>query len=283
MDIVRQIQSCPNLTPVELQFAHAILALPDGVDHYTIDELAAETHVSSASISRFCKKIGLTGYRELKTELARHNVRRLQTEHVNTDHPFSPGDTPRTIAHGLKALYELALQDALECLDYGVLLKVARAVAEASEVDIYTHSHNLTAAESFQYRLQLIGQTVFIPRSGEQQRISAAASTSSKLAIVISYSGRATFIPQILATLHRRRTPIVLIGTAEAGALHPDIALHLQVSDREHPQLRISQFASHEALQFVLDVLYGCVFTLHYDENERYLHETMPLIDDREF
>ncbi len=283
MDIVNRIHSSGGLTPVELQFAHAILALPDGIDRFTIDELAAETHVSTASISRFCRKIGLSGYRELKTELARHNVMRSQDSQVNSNHPFSPGDTPRTIASGLKSLYELVLQDALECLDFGMLLKVARAIDAAGEVDIYTHSHNLTAAESFQYRMQLIGRNVFIPRSGEQQRICAAGSTAQKIAIVISYSGRATFIPQVLAALHRRRTPIVLIGTEEAGVLHPDIKMHLQVSDREHPQLRISQFASHEALQFVLDVLYGCIFTLNYDANEAYLRDTASLIDDRIF
>lgn len=283
MDLIHRIRSCSDLTPVDQQFAHAILTLPeDGCDR-TIEELAAETHVSPASISRFCKRIGLKGFRELKVELARYHMARRDEPPADTNYPFSKGDSPRTIAGGMRALYDLALQDALESLDYGELMKVAQLINRASAVDIYTHSHNRAAAELFQYRMEAIGRMVLVPALGEEQRIFAAASRPDHVALIISYSGRATFIPTVLTALHRRGTPIVLLGTAEAAELHPDIRHHLNISDLEHPQLRISQFASHAALEFMLDVLYGCVFTLDYDANTAFISDNAGLIDDRVF
>lgn len=283
MDIPHRIASCENLTPAEHALVRTVMSLQDRIDGYTIEDLAEAAHTSPASISRFCKKLGLSGFREFKVEFARSAEKRRGSETVNIDYPFSEGDTPREIAHGLKALYELTLADAIGCMDFATVLKAARMVQSAKQVDIYTNSHNAMVAESFQDRLQRIGKSVMVTRSEEQQRIAAAASRSDSAAIVISYSGRATFLKNVLRILHIRHVPIILVGTDEARRVHPDVDLHLRISDQEHPQLRISQFASHIALQYALDVLFGCIFTLDYRQNVRYIAETTPLIDDRTF
>ena len=283
MDIAHRIDRCDSLTPAEQALVRTIMALQDRLDGYTIEDLASAAHTSPASISRFCKKLGLSGYREFKVELARGLARREQHRSIDIDYPFSEGDSPRTIAHGLKALYELTLSDAVDCMDFSSVMQAARLVQRASQVDIFTHSHNAMVAESFQDRMQRIGRTVNVTRSEEQQRIAAAAAGPGAVAIVISYSGRATFLKALLRILHIRHVSIILVGTEEARRVHPDVDLHLRISDQEHPQLRISQFASHIALQYALDVLFGCIFTMDYRENVRYINETTPLIDDRTF
>lgn len=48
-----------------------ILKNPIEVVDKTISELAEEAGVSLASISRFCKTLGLAGFHQLKIELAR--------------------------------------------------------------------------------------------------------------------------------------------------------------------------------------------------------------------
>ena len=284
MDIIHRIRSCETITPTERTLIDTVFELQDRLDGYTIEELAEAAHTSPASISRFCKKLGLKGYREFKVELARSEAKRRDSATVDIDYPFREGDSPRTIALGLKSLYELTLSDAVDCMDFPTVLKAARLVCDARQVDIYTHSHNAIVADSFQDRLRRgMGKTVVVARSEEEQRIVAAASQPSSVAIVISYSGRATFLKNVLRILHYRQVPIILVGTDEARRVHPDVDLHLQISDREHPQLRISQFASHIALQYALDVLFGCTFTLNYQRNARYIAATTPLIDDRSF
>ena len=283
MDINHRIQARDDLTPTEQALASSVLSLRDRISDCTIGDLARLTHTSPASISRFCQKLGLSGFRELKVELARSERLDRPNATIDIDYPFSEGDSPRTIAGGLKSLYELTLSDAVDCMDFGRLMQAARLVHDARQVSIFTHSHNVMVAESFQDRLQRIGKTVIVSRSEEEQRILATAAGPGAVAIVISYSGRATFLTNVLNILHIRNVPIILVGTEKAARLHPDITLHLQISDREHPQLRISQFASHIALQFALDVLFGCVFTMDYQRNARYIMDTTPLIDDRRF
>ena len=48
------------------------------------------------------------------------------------------------------------------------------------------------------------------------------------------------------------------------------------MSDREHLQERITQFASHISVQFVLDVLFSCVCAANYEESARFIERSLP-------
>lgn len=61
----------PELSTCDQKIAHVILKNPIEVVDKTISELAEEVGVSLASISRFCKTLGLAGFHQLKIELAR--------------------------------------------------------------------------------------------------------------------------------------------------------------------------------------------------------------------
>ncbi|OFK23360.1 MurR/RpiR family transcriptional regulator [Olsenella sp. HMSC062G07] len=283
IDLRRRIESSEGLTPVDRAIASTVLALRGDFDSLSIKDLARASHTSTAGVSRFCRKIGLRGFRELKTEVARSTVQSVPFDEVNVDYPFMADDSPRLIVQSFRALYDFTIADAVSCVDYSELYSCARLIARARSVSIYTHSHNLHVAATFRERLLRIGRIADLPAAEEEQRILASASQPGTVAIAISYSGRATFLPKVLGILRGEDVPTIFVGANEGARLHPHLAHYLRVSNREDPQQRISQFASHIALQYILDVLYGCVFTLNYDDNMAFLQRTMPRVDDRRF
>lgn len=283
MDIQHRIQSCERLTTADRALARTILSLKDRISALSIDDLARASNTSPAAVSRFCKKIGLSGFKDLKLEAARSETETTGIEAVDVDYPFLSDDSPRLIAQSFKSLYNLVVSDALSCLDFAELYKCARLIGHSEHVQIFTHSHNTHVAKTFQGRLLRIGLHASVPAAEEEQRIAAATAMRGAIAIVISYSGRATFLERILPILCRRGIPIIFIGSEAGVRLNPGLAHYLRVSDKEDPQERISQFASHIALQYVLDVLYGCVFTLNYDDNVAFLKGSAPYVDDRRF
>ena len=283
MDIRHRIQACERLTSTEQSLASTILANQERLSSFSIEDLARESHTSPAAVSRFCKKLGLSGFRELKIEAARTASASVSVEEVNVDYPFMADDSPRLVAQSFRSLYQLIIDDAVSCLSYSELYACARLVARARDVQLHTHSHNFYVAATFHERLLRIGHAAVLPSAEEEQRIVAAASHSDTVAIVISYSGRATFLSRVLPILRERNVPVIFIGSMEGARLNPGLAHYLLVSDQEDPQERISQFASHIALQYVLDVLYGCIFTLDYDNNVEFLQKTMRSVDDRSF
>ena len=284
MRIEKRIESCQDLTPVEHRIGQMVLSLKDAVDSYTIEEFARAANTSVASVHRFCKKIGVTGFKELKIELARSAAEGHPAYgQVDVNFPFDATDTPRSAAQRLKALYELTVADTFDNIDPAALARAARILREARTIDIYTHTHNFYAAEWFCDRVLGIGKDVRAPATGYAQREVALASGPERAAVVISYSGRAVFIPGILSLLRERGTPVIMVGAPEVERLHPGLACYLFFSDREHPRARIAQFSSHIALEYLLDVLYSSLFILDYDRNMKYLAATRSMIDNRDF
>ena len=70
-----------TMRPAEAQVAAIVLAKPDWTLAASTSQLAEAAGVSPASVVRFCRALGMSGYRELRTELARDlSLRNLELE-----------------------------------------------------------------------------------------------------------------------------------------------------------------------------------------------------------
>jgi DNA-binding MurR/RpiR family transcriptional regulator len=81
MFLVEQIQS---LNDLELEVYRFIMGNRDRVSHMRIRELADESHVSTSTVLRFCKKMGYSGFTEFRVVFKQY----LNTEKdakINTD------------------------------------------------------------------------------------------------------------------------------------------------------------------------------------------------------
>ena len=277
MDIRRRIEGCTDLTPTEQQLASTVLALGDRLRGFTIKELARTANVSIPSVHRFCKKLGLEGFKELKVELARSEARRVdQKGEVDINFPFAANDTADAVLAQMASVYQTTLADTRDLLDPVALEHAAELLDRARGIDIYTQSHNLYPAQMFCDRLLSIGRSASCFESGERQARIALASDCHHVAIAISYSGLGPNLATILPILHERNVPTIFVGTPNGCRLNPGLDVYLHVSDRESLQNRITQFASHIAVQYVLDSLYGCLFARDYANSRAFLERSLP-------
>lgn len=277
MDIARRIARTRGLTPVEQQMAQTVLAMGDRLQEVSIKEFARAASVSVASVHRFCKKIGLEGFKELKVEVARTVAARGHTgADVDINFPFGPGEPPARIAPQMRSLYAATIDGTCEALDVGELARAAELVGAARRCGIYAHSHNLHPAQMFCDRLLSIGREAFCHDTMERQYRSALEATEKDVAVVISYSGIGPDVATRLSILAQRHVPIVFVGTPLARRNHPGLAAYLLVADQESVRDRITQFASHIGVQFVLDALFGCLFARTYDESLAFLEASLP-------
>lgn len=277
MDIKRRMELAEGFTPAEQQLAGTVLALGGRLHGLTIKELARTAHVSIPSVHRFCKKLGLEGFKELKVELARSEARRAdQKGEVDINFPFAANDTADAVLAQMASVYQTTLADTRDLLDPAALERAAELLDRARGIDIYTQSHNLYPAQMFCDRLLSIGRSASCFESGERQTRIALASDCHHVAIVISYSGLGPNLATILPILHERNVPTIFVGTPNGCRLNPGLDVYLHVSDRESLQNRITQFASHIAVQYVLDSLYGCLFARDYANSRAFLERSLP-------
>ena len=191
MDIKRKISEAQGLTPTEQQLGIAALAIGEDIRGLSIKEFAARTNVSVASVHRFCKKLGLEGFKDLKVELIRLATESGNRRDVDINFPFDATSTPAQVMERMEGLYQTTLAETQELLDPTQLDHAAKLIANARQVDIYTGSHNLYPAGMFRDRLLSAGKSATCHDSAEAQVRTALASGPDHAAIVISYSGLA--------------------------------------------------------------------------------------------
>ena len=282
MTIENMIKCCDNLTPTENQLGQYILQNKYKIEELSIQKLSEITFASKSAIHRFCKKIGIGGFNELKVKIVQDIAEENKANHqIDVNFPFLVDDTQGVLAQKLLKLYETSISDTYNSINLVELNNSVNLLHNADIIDIYTHAHNINVAENFQDKMRAIGRMVCCPESFYDQRCTATASKKNHVAIVMSYSGKATFLPSIAEILHRRGIEIIWIGRLGKSVASNHIKHNLYISDREDLRNRISQFSSHIAMQYLLDVIFSCIFKMDYQKNLDYIQEVASIVDDR--
>lgn len=283
MTLEKMIHCCTNLTPMEHDIADYVITHEQRLLHSTIQELSEELFVSKSAIHRFCRKLGFQGYKDLKLAVARDSTERMEKDElINVNYPFQMEDGPKEIALQLVKLYELTIRDTLEFIRPDVIQEIAAVLNQAQVIDVYSHSHNLNAAQNFHDKMLTIGKCVQCPQDFYEQRLQALACDEHHVAMILSYSGKAFFIEPLVKKLFEKRIPIVLIGKAGSNHYPQYIHYHVEITDKENLQDRISQFSSHIAMQYMLDVIFGCIYNQNRLQNMEYLRASIGFMDDRD-
>lgn len=282
MKLEKRIELCDSMTPLESEIASYILNNKDAVTKLKIQELADILFISKSAIHRFVKKIGFNGFNDLKVSIAKENADLLENNsYINVNYPFQAKDNPRQIAFKLLELYEKAIKDTFEYVDLDQIKAVSQLIDSADVIDVYTHAHNSNIAENFQDKMLTIGKSVNCPSSFYNQRLTVLASDQKHEAIILSYSGKATFILPIVKKLYEKGVKVIQIGKAGSNYYSQYVTYHLSISDSENNRDRMSQFSSHIAMQYIMDVLYGCIYNEKRKQNTKYIYDSIDYMDDR--
>lgn len=282
MKLEKRIELCDSMTPLESEIASYILNNKDAVTKLKIQELADILFISKSAIHRFVKKIGFNGFNDLKVSIAKENADLLENNsYINVNYPFQAKDNPRQIAFKLLELYEKAIKDTFEYVDLDQIKAVSQLIDSADVIDVYTHAHNSNIAENFQDKMLTIGRSVNCPSSFYNQRLTVLASDQKHVAIILSYSGKATFILPIVKKLYEKGVKVIQIGKAGSDYYSQYVTYHLSISDSENNRDRMSQFSSHIAMQYIMDVLYSCIYNEKRKKNTKYIYDSIDYMDDR--
>lgn len=282
MKLEKRIELCDSMTPLESEIASYILNNKDEITKLKIQELADILFISKSAIHRFVKKIGFNGFNDLKVSIAKENADLLENNsYINVNYPFQAKDNPRQIAFKLLELYEKAIKDTFEYVDLDQIKAVSQLIDSADVIDVYTHAHNSNIAENFQDKMLTIGKSVNCPSSFYNQRLTVLASDQKHVAIILSYSGKATFILPIVKKLYEKGVKVIQIGKAGSNYYSQYVTYHLSISNSENNRDRMSQFSSHIAMQYIMDVLYGCIYNEKRRKNTKYIYDSIDYMDDR--
>ncbi|WP_020497408.1 MurR/RpiR family transcriptional regulator [Sciscionella marina] len=249
----------PALPEVQRGIAELVLEDPAAASRSTIVELADACAVSTGSITRLCRALGLSGYSELRLGLASDSGRSYQDSlaaTIGTD--VSAEDDLAQIATVVSANVGHAVTESVTKLNLTDIDTAAGRLASARRVQIFGTGGSGVMANDFQQRAYRIGVPCWTWADTHLALSAAALLGNRDVLLAISHSGHTRDVYDVLteagdkgaftiAVTDDAQSPIGtqarLVLTSSVG----DLGYHTEAIAARHAQL------------VVLDVLYVAV------------------------
>lgn len=261
----------PSLRPAERLIAEVVLADPGRTAGETIDQLAERAGTSTATVTRFCKSVGIAGFQQLRVRLATEALRVAVAAEIGTD--IEPGDDMAKVVAKLCFASVQAIQDTAAQLDIRCLSEVVERIEGATRIDIYGAGASVLVGADLQQKLHRIGRISFAWAEAHMARTSAALLREGDVAIGFSHSGEtADTIRSLLVAREHGATAIAVTNYPRSRIAR---AADLVLCTAAHEVIfRSAAMSSRQAQLAVVDCIFMGLAQRTYDQSRKALGET---------
>ena len=256
-----------HFSPSESIIIDYILKKGKDIKNMTIAQIANETYTSSPLFIRIAKKLGFDGWNEFKEAYLKELDYLYLNQEVDANIPFVVNDDIMNIAYNLCVLERETIQDTYSLISHDDLQKAIRLLRNCKYIDVYSRSVHMHIVRSFQERMYILHRHVQLCSLSDELDSTYLMSDQNHCAIIISCSGHAPHIKHLIETLRKKQTSIIAITNLEDNELSLLADVTLRMSSRELIYTKIADFASSLSLKYILDILYSCIFSIHYQQN----------------
>ena len=276
-DIISTVRnSMHRLKRAEKMVAEVVIREPAEVIKYTITELAEKAGTSEPTIVRFCRKMGLKGYMELKLNLAR-SLPTSQYIHET----ISEQDSALQILGKIFSADLEALRDTKNKIDLQAFNDVVRTLAAAKRIEFYgLGGSGIVAQDAYHkfFRLEIPCIAIVDPHL---QVMSASLLSIGCVAVAISDSGSTKDIIESVQVAKGTGATVIGITGRAKSPLARLCDLHLSVHSQE-AAVWLAPMSSRLAQVALLDVLFVSVATRNFGSAREKLEKVKrSLIDKR--
>ncbi|GHS84866.1 RpiR family transcriptional regulator [Actinomycetota bacterium] len=263
-----------TLSPSLARVATAVRDNPGLVLDKTINELAVACDTSVASVVRFCRAIGLTGYAQLRMALA--------TELGKESAQFAGGsfgadiaatDSLATAVAKIAQLEILAIQETVSGLDQAALERAVDVLDRADRILLYGVGASQFVAQDLGHKLLRIGRAAFVLSDPHEARAVAALPVPGTATVGFSNLGETVETLEFLRTARDSGAATVGVTSGKASSLARLAEVTLFTEVRE-TTFRAGAMVSRIAQLAVVDCLFTGVAQRRYDETVEALRIT---------
>lgn len=214
-----------QLSAAERKVADYVLSQHSQVQFMSITQLADECGVAEATVSRFCRSLGLKGFNAFKLEMARH-VATSAAGHI----------APRRIDAGslegrcLEAarLAQEAIQQTIELVQPQNIEKAVALFEQANKVICIGSGGSMVMAQECAHLFSTVTHKFFAVTDSHMQISTVATMDRSDVVILFSYSGATHNGISALELAKVRGIPAILVTRypKSPAAQLADVVLH---------------------------------------------------------
>ncbi|MDD3998178.1 MAG: MurR/RpiR family transcriptional regulator [Sphaerochaetaceae bacterium] len=267
-----------SMTPSEKLIASKIVESPRSIIAMKISDLAEKSRVSCAAVTRFCKRLGLSGYQELKMQIAK-DVYLSQEKGLNLSLRFSDEIDIHTVSEVSEVIKNVlsTVNQSLELLDRLTNVKhielAINMIRSARKITIIgIGASGLVGLDLYQKLLRL-GLPVSYNFDTHLQMVSASTLSKGSLALVFSYSGETSEILAIARQAKDMGASIIGITRVGDTSLTKLSDVTLSIPNTENI-CRNGAFISRLNQLIINDMIFFSLLSQHYDEYYEQIDKT---------
>lgn len=270
-----------NFSETEKQLGDYILEKGFELKNMSIRQLAEDLYISPATIIRFCKKIGFSGYNEFKDSYTNElNYLESNFEGVNPNYPFEKNDAPLTIAYKMKNLYQEIINDCLSLMSHDQLQKITRLIEKTQYFYVVASSSQKDLASTIKEKMTRIGKQVTIfSTSQETYYRSCYLQQENVCFILISYTGETCLCINTSKVLNQRNIPFFVITSYGSNTLSKLTDNILYVSTKEKLVSNLGAYSFNLSVLYLFDIIYSICFNADYDTNLKNKRQYMEMYE----
>jgi len=246
---IRLLES--SLKGADAKLAEYVREHPSEMIYRSVADVAQASSVSEATVVRFARKLGLSGFQDLKLHLAREVISPIRSIHE----AISPEDPPAVVLRKVFGSHVAALNDTLQVVDPISIAKAVEAIAKARHVyfiGVGTSGPNTLDAYNKLFRL---GIPCSAHTDSHLQAMVIGMTGPEDVVIAITHSGNTKDPVTTLELAHKRGATTIAITNFSRSPISrvADIVLYTASSET---RFRAEALASRIAQVAVIDTLW---------------------------
>jgi len=270
---VRMKQYSEDFTQSEQKISEYILKNQEEVVNLSAQELGEKTGTSPASIVRFSRKLGFSGFGELKIEIAKTT----SSEDEELDTIISPKDSVSDIAEKVVNRAVTSLKETYSLINIKDLEESINLMREAETIYLFGIGASSLVAMDLMYKLVRINKRVIFNIDSHLQLAAVVHITNKDVAIGISYSGKTREVNEGIIRAKEKGAKVISITNCNKNPLSSISDISLNIPNEER-QLRFGAISSRMDQLALIDILFLGVAIGNFDKIEDMLMETKEIV-----
>lgn len=261
-----------SLTPVERMVAEYILANMEEIPHLSIKSLAKLSKTSDASVLRFCKTMGYSGYRSFIVSISAA-LGSMEDERKDQYTDIQPGDDLNTIIANISRNNMKSIEDTLSVLDRVEVARAVKALRASNRIVFFGIGASGLVCRDGEQKFSRINKMCHAYTDGHSQLTAVTLLGKGDVAIFVSNSGDTVEILETLDIAKKSSATTIAITKYNKSELADKADILLGISTPE-VTMRSGAMGSRIAMLTVIDMLFAGVASAEYQNVKKYLSKT---------
>ena len=269
-----------ELTAKEKKISKYILQHLDKIVYMNTYQIADKCKVSQASVVRFAKKLGYSGFPEFKISFGRDMGRRDVEEKINFIYEdIQETDELDDLIKKIVYANSNIIQDTYSILDTNTVKEAVEIIKNARKIFILGAGYSGIVAKDFHYKLGELGMNSICEADYHIQLASISTLNESDVVFVISQGGKTVDIYNLVKEAKKRKAKIISVTQMSSNPIR-DLA-DIKISTiMEKNNFRSTALSSRIAQLTIIDIIYVALITENKELAEKYIGDALKLVSD---